>query len=215
MYLCVLDFEATCEKDVKSYNNEIIEFPSILYRVVGDRMVYVSEFQEYVKPRDNPILSEFCIELTKITQDKVDTADNFPIVLNNHYNWLKSHVHNLEECVIATCGHWESLSLESLSFDKAHASGDIRKMIVMEAKRWNLQLHDVYTRYINIKDEFTYFYKKNIRGMIGMMHYQGLEHIGVLHSGIDDCRNMSRILMKLLKDGHDIENNSVINFQGL
>jgi inhibitor of KinA sporulation pathway (predicted exonuclease) len=197
MYICVLDFEATCEKDAKNFDNEIIEFPSILYRLVGNKLVYVSEFQEYVKPRDNPVLSEFCIALTKIPQDKVDTAAAFPIVLDNHFNWLKSHVNILSECVIATCGHW-----------------DIRKMIVMEAKRWNLQLHDVYTRYINIKDEFTYFYRKNIKGMIGMMQYQGLEHTGILHSGIDDCRNMSRILMKLIQDGHDIEKDSLINYQG-
>lgn len=194
MYICVLDFEATCEKDVKNFNNEIIEFPSILYKLKGNKLEYVSEFQEYVRPRDNPILSDFCVHLTKITQDKVDQAETFPIVLNNHLSWLKLNVADLNECIIATCGHW-----------------DIRKMIVVEAKRWDIPLHDVYKRYINIKDEFTYYYKRNIKGMIGMMQYQGLEHTGVLHSGIDDCRNMSRILMKLIEDGHNIERNSVIN----
>ena len=32
-YICVLDFEATCEKDKLINNQEIIEFPSILYKV--------------------------------------------------------------------------------------------------------------------------------------------------------------------------------------
>lgn len=43
-----------------------VEFPAVLLDVhTGD---VVDEFQQYVQPQHNPILSDFCKELTGISQ---------------------------------------------------------------------------------------------------------------------------------------------------
>ena len=64
-YLLVLDFEATCGDAVEG-QNEIIEFPTILYDLKEDKVL--STFHEYVRPVIHPTLTPFCIDLTGITQ---------------------------------------------------------------------------------------------------------------------------------------------------
>ena len=49
-FVCVLHFEETCEKDVKYYDNEIIEFPSVLLKLEDKEYKVISTFQKYCKP---------------------------------------------------------------------------------------------------------------------------------------------------------------------
>jgi len=42
--------------------------------------------------------------------------------------------------------------------------------------------------------------------MAGMLNYLRLPLEGRHHSGIDDCRNISRIARQMLKDGASFEN---------
>lgn len=65
-YLLVLDFEATCWESGTRTNQEIIEFPTLLYNI-QERKVEAT-FHKYVKPVQDPTLSEFCTQLTGITQ---------------------------------------------------------------------------------------------------------------------------------------------------
>jgi inhibitor of KinA sporulation pathway (predicted exonuclease) len=67
-FVCVLDFEATCDSPVQLSPPEIIEFPSVLLELVNDKYVVKSEFQKFLKPQVNPLLTAFCTELTGITQ---------------------------------------------------------------------------------------------------------------------------------------------------
>ena len=96
--LLVVDFEATCEvegrsaADRSSDEQEIIEFPGTILDVTpAGRCAMVAEIQKYVQPVRNPLLSEFCTELTGITQDMVMEADTFPVVLEQFLAWMKSH----------------------------------------------------------------------------------------------------------------------------
>lgn len=58
-------------------------------------------------------------------------------------------------------------------------------------------------RYINIKREFHKFYKTECPfGMKGMLDYLNLNLEGHHHSGIDDCKNIKRILQKMITDGY-------------
>ncbi|KAG7235960.1 hypothetical protein INR49_001698 [Caranx melampygus] len=87
-YICVVDFEATCEEDNPSdFLHEIIEFPMVLINT--HTLEIVDTFQEYVKPELNPQLSDFCVKLTGITQKMVDEADPFPTVLQRVVAWLQ------------------------------------------------------------------------------------------------------------------------------
>jgi inhibitor of KinA sporulation pathway (predicted exonuclease) len=186
IYLCVLDFESTCFADSVSPTQEIIEFPSVLYKLTPENeVIWISEFSKYVKPILEPILSDFCIKLTGITQEQVQNADPIEIVYKNHYDWLMGQTSNSKNIYIITCGQW-----------------DLKTMLPKEIKNKKLKYYDVYKRYINIKAEFEYFYKIKAGGMPTMLKYLGLKLDGRHHSGIDDTRNIAKILLKMINDTH-------------
>ncbi|KAF9931252.1 hypothetical protein FBU30_010577 [Linnemannia zychae] len=88
-YLC-FDVEATCELGFRfEFPSEIIEFPVVL--LDGSTLEIVDEFQSYVKPTHRPVLSDFCKELTGISQETVDNAPTFVEVLALFEEWLTSH----------------------------------------------------------------------------------------------------------------------------
>lgn len=212
-YLCVLDFEANCAKNMEELNmdNEVIEFPSVLWKYeksitkdpddekkfkLSIKMEKLGEFQMFCKPKNTPKLTKFCIDLTKITQDKVDSGVAFPTALKNHELWLRSKIPDfdnnvfLNNIMLVTCGDW-----------------DMKTMAPKEYKNYNIRnVHQFYLRYINIKREFFDFYNfRKQLGMSGMLNYLRLPLDGTHHSGIDDCKNISKILIRLFEDGHEFE----------
>jgi inhibitor of KinA sporulation pathway (predicted exonuclease) len=97
-HLVVLDFEWTCcNRRKMEPHAEIIEFPSVLLQLrPGTQRVpagaeVVSEFQTYVRPRHNPLLTPFCKELTAISQDDVDSGVSLAEALVMHTRWLEEH----------------------------------------------------------------------------------------------------------------------------
>lgn len=187
IYLCVLDFEATCwNTKVSLDRQEIIEFPSVLYELTSSNsIIYIGQFSKYVKPVLEPILSDFCTELTGITQEQVNQSNQIEIVFDEHFEWLKLNTPKNAEIYIVTCGAW-----------------DIKTMLVKEIKNKKLHYHQVYKRFINIKTEFEYFYKKKAGGMVQMLDYLNYKLEGRHHSGIDDTINISKILLRIISDGH-------------
>jgi len=185
-YICVLDFEATCDRN-KTFvpDHEVIEFPSVLLRKIDNRYEVVSEFQQFCRPLYNVKLTEFCKELTGITQAQVSPAENFPDVLEHHRAWLEEHAGGLEpeRLIIVTCGRW-----------------DLLQMLPAECRRWVIKPHTIYHRAVNIKDAFCQRYGPFRGGMAAMLAYMELELLGRHHSGIDDCRNIARMAVQLANE---------------
>ena len=88
-YLVIIDFEATCEEDKNHQDpQEIIEFPAV---VLDTRSLEtIAQFQRYVRPVLRPKLSDFCTKLTGITQEKVEEAEVFEVVLKEFVDWMNS-----------------------------------------------------------------------------------------------------------------------------
>lgn len=107
-YICVLDFEATC--DTKQQMNrgdmEIIEFPSVLIDCAQKKVV--DQFQRFVITQKFKV-SQYCADLTGITQQQIDDQGvEFPTVLKEHQEWLNSHGIPQEKSVMfVTCGDWD------------------------------------------------------------------------------------------------------------
>jgi ERI1 exoribonuclease 3 len=192
IYLCVLDFEATCWANEKKSTQEIIEFPSVLYELASNNKVrWIGEFSKYVRPVLEPVLSDFCTELTGITQEQVDLAEPIEVVYEQHFQWLRKNVptDKMNQVYIVTCGAW-----------------DLKTMLPIEIKNKKLPYYDVYKKFINVKSEFEYKYKIKASGMPNMLNKLNLTLDGRHHSGFDDTKNISKILLKMISDGH-------INFQ--
>ena len=64
-----------------------VEFPAVLLDLCTGEIA--AEFQQYVQPQENPRLSEFCRELTGITQ--VDTHHS------GRYDSLITHPHDSQD----------------------------------------------------------------------------------------------------------------------
>ena len=86
-YLIVIDFESTCWKEKHGYLPEIIEFPAVLINVSTG--IIEEEFQQYVMPSENPILSEFCTNLTGISQGDVESGIPLGTCLLIFSDWIK------------------------------------------------------------------------------------------------------------------------------
>lgn len=179
-YICILDFEATCWNG--SDNHEIIEFPSVMLKW-DDDIAEVGRIQIYVKPKTNPIVSEFCETLTGITQEVVDGGVDLKTAIKTHTQWMLEFA-PLSQITIVTCGNW-----------------DLKTMLPMDLKNIGLKVDSIYSKWINIKAIFTDITKKNGCPMTGMLKYFNLDIEGRHHSGIDDCHNIARIFVKLVEYG--------------
>lgn len=194
-YICVLDFEKTCEQDVQLDPQEIIEFPSVLVEIGdGKNCVNVAEFESFVKPTVHPKLTPFCTELTGITQASVDSALTLPAVLEQHHAWLTKHVGMDESCcTFLTCGDFD---LKRSLPEDPNISEDYDQKVPAVYKRWH-----------NLKKEFPLIYKhwypkkKQPRNMTEMLEKLELQLEGKHHSGIDDCRNIANVVKRMLNNG--------------
>lgn len=195
-YICVLDFEANCMKRGTPTPQEIIEFPVLL---VNARTGEVEDFfHTYVKPDVHPNISQFCTDLTGITRSLLAKKGiSLEQALAQHQAWLDQH--NLipswmpkssqeqRTCTYLTCGDWD---LQTCLPNQLAYHG---QSVPVFAERW-----------INVKRAFQDVYcirsKKGL-GMVRMLDISGLELVGRHHSGIDDCRNIARIVQKMIQDG--------------
>ena len=191
---------------------EIIEFPSVMieWNMKTGETRKLGEFQEYCQPLSSKI-SKFCEELTGITQDIVDRPNpeynkpnKFPKTLHRHYKWMESVVPFIEKQK-----HVYIITVGVL---------DIQKQLPRDLKRWGIRIQSipvVYQQFYDIKSEYKrYFHRQqefsNIKkerhptrgfGMANMLKGLNLTLDGRHHSGIDDCRNTAKILIKLIELG--------------
>ena len=191
-FLIVLDFEATCERDIRISPQEIIEWPSVLIDVKQQRVV--AEFHTYVRPVHHPRLTAFCNELTGITQSQVDAGELFGAAYSQHQQWLQSH--SLDPAnprqpgrsyAYVTCGDW-----------------DLKTCLPAQLVTSGQETHDHrcgYRRWINIKRAYGQWQGGHVRGMPELLDRCGLQLEGRHHSGIDDTRNIARCALHMLQQG--------------
>lgn len=160
---------------------EIIEFPAVL--IDATSLEPVAEFREIVKPTETPILSDFCTQLTSITQAEVDKGKPLDVVLDRFGAWLQAQ--GAEDAIPVTCGDW-----------------DLGIMLPKESKRKHLEnkVPAALSRWCNIKKPFADAQKAaRAPGMDGMLKALGITLVGHHHLGIDDSRNIARILQVLVR----------------
>ncbi|KAJ1559492.1 3'-5' exoribonuclease 1, partial [Cladochytrium tenue] len=184
-YYCVFDVEATCDDQVRDFRHEIIEFPVVLLsRKTG---TVVAEFREFVRPTINPVLTDFCKKLTGITQEQVDAADPFPVVLARFNAWLRSRLHPTRP------------SPSSVRF-ATHGPWDIDKFVRAQCAASGVQFPPpAMARYIDVRFRYRRMTGQRHAGITDMLYHLGLgEFRGSEHSGIDDARNLARVVACLV-----------------
>lgn len=182
-YLVVIDYEATCQDNNDHFVHEIIEFPAVLVNVQQKQIVGM--FREYCKPTVNPVLTEFCKQLTGVKQSDVNSASRFAEVLDHFECWLDSwQLGSTHTFCVVTDGPWDILRFLSKQCE----------LSLIPYPRWS-------RRWINIRKSYGNFYDTRRLNLNNMLVNLGLEFEGRPHCGLDDSNNIARILCHLLEDG--------------
>ncbi|GFR04435.1 ERI1 exoribonuclease 3 [Trichonephila clavata] len=184
-YFLVLDIEATCDSPNNVEPPEIIEFPVL--KINAQTFETESIFHSYVRPVINPELTNFCIELTGIIQGMVNDEPEFKEVYQNFLQWLEKE-HILKPGVkfaFVTC-----------------SDPDLNYFFPLQCRVSGIEVPACMKEWICVKRSFTdihpYTWPDNISKML---EYCELKSEGDLHSGIDDAKNIARIIKDLAERG--------------
>ncbi|KAF8110439.1 hypothetical protein N665_0083s0007 [Sinapis alba] len=173
---------------------EILEFPVLI--VDAKTMQVVDLFHRFVRPTK---MSEEAInkyiegKYGEVGVDRVwhDTAIPFTQVVEEFEGWLAEHGlwgketdGTLNGAAFVTCGNW-----------------DIKTKIPEQCVVANINLPQYFTEWINLKDVYLNFYEREARGMVSMMRQCGIRLMGSHHLGIDDTKNITRVVQRMLADG--------------
>ena len=175
----VMDIEATCQEKGKIRPQEVIELPILLIDPEADSKL-IDTFHVYIKPTMNPQLTDFCKELTGITQEQVDEGIHVTEAITKATEWMTKHLGD-KIPLVCTCGDWDVLHLKE------------------ELSRHNYPPPIWMETWCNIK--------KAAGGgtMMQMLEILRINHEGRHHSGIDDTKNIARIVIALYEDGKKIK----------
>lgn len=183
-YLYCIDLEATCDVVGES------QFPRPL-AVVPDQMEtieiglvvidletleVVDKFQRFVRPRINPILTDFCKQLTSIQQADVDGASTYAEVGQE----LGAFIARYPDAAWASWGDYDARQLErdaALAACPSLLSG----MQHFNVRKWHKGIYDDQPKSL----------KQTVESL-------GIVWQGIYHRGIDDARNVASIIKEML-----------------
>jgi len=130
MQYIIVDLEATCwDEQVDRTKMEIIEIGAVVVEARHDEII--REFSRFVRPIVEPILSEFCKQLTTITQAQVDQAEPFPVVFREFVSWIGG-----EEFTLCSWGGYDLTQFR------------------LDCGRHRIALPRTFERHVNVKQEF-------------------------------------------------------------
>ena len=171
-YWLVIDLEATCCNDGRFPREEmeIIEIGAVL--ADGKTFHPIDEFQTFVRPVRHPVLTDFCRELTGINQAEVDSGCDFAEAMFRLTQWLAA----FPNAIFCSWGEYDRKQFER-----------------------DCEFHSVAwpfgDQHVNLKKHYSdRFGLKRGQGFGEALKNQGLVFQGRPHRGIDDARNIVRIL---------------------
>ncbi|XP_038142779.1 ERI1 exoribonuclease 2 isoform X1 [Cyprinodon tularosa] len=199
-YLIVIDFESTCWREKNNHGQEIIEFPAVLLNTSTGEVE--SEFHTYVQPQEHPVLSEFCTELTGITQGQVESGVPLQICLSRFNRWLQNL--RMEKGVMFPNNKQTSSASspsQKLCTFLTWSDWDLGVCLQYECKRKQLHKPDVLNSWIDLRSTYRLFYSRKPKGLNGALQDLGIQFSGREHSGLDDARNTARLAARMMRDG--------------
>lgn len=172
----IFDLEATCIEDNRGYVMETIE--------IGAIDNFGNEFNSFIKPIINPILTTYCKNLTTITQEDVDNADTFDLVILDFIRFIDGDK-------ILSWGE----------FDKNQLVRDL------ELHRLDMYKNQITDNYKNLKDYYKEVTGFKAKGTRKVMNKLGIEFVGTQHRAITDSINLQKIFF-YLQDLEEKEKNA-------
>ncbi len=169
--ILIIDLESTCSHDeeIGEEDMEIIEIGAI---VIDRAFNHLATFQSFAKPENNPLLTEFCHELTGISQKSVDTAQDIVHVLSELSNFVTTYNPEL-------WFSWGQYDANQIERDCLRAGMN----------------NPLTIPHVNAKKEFSKL--RGIRKRVGLKKAVEICHckwLGNHHRAVDDARNLVQVL---------------------
>lgn len=178
-FYLIIDLEATCSDDgsVPRHEMEIIEIGAVLLQ--ARTFEVESELQTFVRPVRHPRLTPFCTGLTSITQEEVAAAPLFPEALRSLKEWMEG----FGDALFCSWGEYDRLQF-------------------LQDCRFHGVEYPFGAGHLNLKEEFSRTLGTGRRfGVGGALRRLGLGFEGTHHRGIDDARNIARIVRAVAGEG--------------
>lgn len=175
----VIDLEATCDDGglVPRHQMEIIEIGAVL---VDHRTLQpVDEWQTFIRPVRHPRLTDFCRQLTSITQADVDGAPTFAAAIEA----LRQRFY---------AGPTRPLFCSWGNYDRGQFGQDaLHHRVTLPFGPDHLNLKQAFSDALGTRKRY---------GMSRALKRLGLPLTGTHHRGIDDARNIAQILPYAIGD---------------
>jgi len=183
-YLYCVDLEATCDEIGESESQrplavtpdqmETIEIGLVVIDL--ETLEIVDEFQRFVRPQINPILSDFCKKLTSIQQADVDSAGTYVEVGQE----LAAFIARFPNAAWVSWGDYDARQLQR-DAGFAACPSLLEGLPHFNARKWHAGLYDNRPKSL----------KQTAESL-------GLVWEGTYHRGIDDARNVAYIIKETL-----------------
>lgn len=174
MNYIIVDLEATCWNDRNWRDKmETIEIGAV--KLKSTKGPVIDEFVTFIKPVVESELSEFCTELTSITQNQVDKAPYFGEAFHDFMEWIGD-----EPFRFCSWGNYDLVQLQK------------------DCARHNMEFPQSLMNHINLKTEFSRVFDAKRCGMAKALEILNIPLEGTHHRGIDDARNIAKIAIEVL-----------------
>lgn len=184
-FMAIVDLEATCwesnsieDKRYQRENSEIIEIGALLVSLDKDTYLdIIKEFNIFLKPTKHPILSDFCKNLTSISQKDVDKSYSFA----EGISLFKKEIFQDPQTIFGSWGKYDFNFLKE------------------QCEKKNVAIPFNIEKVVNLKSLVATIkgWKKRGFGINRSLTRFGLEFEGTSHRGLDDAKNVRRILLKV------------------
>jgi len=176
--LLIIDLESTCferGKEPPRFFSEIIEIGAVVLNT--STFTIIDEFQTCIKPTVFPILSDFCKNLTTITQEEADNGLSISQAIKDIHSFSKKH-----EALFSSWGFYDKKQFQQVCtyFRLPYPFAD---------------------EHISIKHQHGSFYKKRAMGMEKALAMHNIPLDGTHHRGLDDAKNIAKLASQMIQDG--------------
>lgn len=176
MNYVIVDLEATCWEKNEDRQHEIIEIGAVC---IGANQRILGEFVSLIKPVQHPILSDFCTELTTITQEMVEEGVLFKEGIAQFLDWIRSFG---EDFALCSWGFYD------------------KSQFKQECTNHHLDT-DWLENHISVKHQYARI--KGLNKPVGMdaaLRNEGFTLDGTHHRGIDDAKNIAKIFLAYFEE---------------
>lgn len=201
MKYIIFDLEATCSDTDNKFEMETIEIGGIVFAekypksleyiwdseeelqfitktlspIMPEELEIIGKLDEFVKPVINPILTDFCKNLTHITQEQVDSAKIFPSAIEELTVMLDSEFG--EDYRLCSWGFYD------------------RKQLTHDCNYHHLST-DWLKKHISIKHQYGKIKGIKPCGIKKALNRENERFTGIHHRADSDALNISKIFLK-------------------